>query len=110
MLVQLRKVCNHPYLFEWPQDKNGDDIVDERLVKASGKLQMLDRLLPRLKAEGHRILIFSQMTKMMDILEDYMSLRKYSYCRLDGQTPQKEREEKVCFFSNCSYLLADPRI
>lgn len=100
MLVQLRKVCNHPYLFEWPQDKNGDDIVDERLVKASGKLQMLDRLLPRLKAEGHRILIFSQMTKMMDILEDYMSLRKYSYCRLDGQTPQKEREEKIQEFNN----------
>mmetsp|Transcript_4425 Transcript_4425/g.6197 ORF Transcript_4425/g.6197 Transcript_4425/m.6197 type:complete len:783 (-) Transcript_4425:63-2411(-) len=100
MLVQLRKVCNHPYLFDWPQDKDGEDIVDERLVKASGKLQILDRLLPRLKSEGHKVLIFSQMTKMMDILEDYLTLRKLSYCRLDGQTPQKEREEKIQEFNN----------
>lgn len=100
MLVQLRKVCNHPYLFDWPQDKDGEDIVDERIVKASGKLQMLDRILPRLKEEGHKVLIFSQMTKMMDILEDFLTLRKLSYCRLDGQTPQKEREEKIQEFNN----------
>jgi len=51
-LMQLRKVCNHPYLLEWPTDSQGHEIIDENLIKSAGKLQLLDRLLPRLKKEG----------------------------------------------------------
>jgi len=55
---------------------------------------LLDRLLPRLQAKGSRVLIFSQMTRQLDILEDYCFLRNYEYCRLDGQTPHEDRQ--VC--------------
>jgi len=99
MLMQLRKCCNHPYLFQWPLDKEGEEIIDETLVQQSGKLQLLDRLLPRLQEEGHRMLIFSQFTKTLDIVEDYLSFREYSFCRIDGTTPQVEREESIAKFN-----------
>jgi chromodomain-helicase-DNA-binding protein 1 len=51
----------------------------------SGKVVLLDKLLTRLKAEGHRVLIFSQMVRLLDILSDYMSARGYIYQRLDGE-------------------------
>jgi len=63
-LMQLRKVCNHPFLLEWPVDRNGHEVIDDRMIHASGKLQLLDRLLPKLKKEGHKVLVFSQMTKI----------------------------------------------
>mgnify|MGYP001801143772 CR=1 FL=1 len=56
---------------------------------------LLDKLLPKLKAKGSRVLIFSQMTRMLDILEDYCFLRQYEYCRLDGQTPHEERQVRL---------------
>jgi len=100
LLMQLRKCCNHPYLFEWPIDENGEEIIDECLIQVSGKLQMLDRLLPRLKEEGHRVLLFSQMTRMLDILEDYLVLRQFSFFRIDGSTPQPERQSQIEQFNN----------
>jgi SWI/SNF-related matrix-associated actin-dependent regulator of chromatin subfamily A member 5 len=100
LLMQLRKCCNHPYLFEWPVDDQGEEIVDERLVQVSGKLQMLDRLLPRLREEGHRVLLFSQMTRMLDILEDYMHLRQFSFHRIDGTTAQPERQAQIEQFNS----------
>ena len=61
------------------------EVMDEMLVAASGKMQLLDRLMQGLRAEGgHQVLIFSQMTRMLDIIEDYMNLRRYSFRRLDG--------------------------
>lgn len=55
VLMQLRKCCNHPYLFEWPVDQSGTEVVDDILIEASGKLQLLDRILVNLKKEGdHR--------------------------------------------------------
>jgi adenosinetriphosphatase len=75
ILMQLRKVCNHPYLF----DVEPTDVPPEEelklLMEASGKMILLDKMLPKLKADGHRVLIFSQMTKMLDILEDYLRVR-----------------------------------
>ena len=92
MLMQLRKCCNHPFLLEWPVDGTGSAAVDEGLVLASGKMQLLDRLMTRLRQQGgHRVLIFSQMTRMLDIVEDYMALRAYSFRRLDGSVPATER-------------------
>eukprot|EP01028_Stygiella_incarcerata_P005798 TRINITY_DN24069_c0_g1_i3.p1 TRINITY_DN24069_c0_g1~~TRINITY_DN24069_c0_g1_i3.p1 ORF type:complete len:1230 (-),score=366.03 TRINITY_DN24069_c0_g1_i3:357-3707(-) len=66
-----------------------------RLVADSGKMQELDRLLRELKAGGHRVLIFSQMTRMLDILEDYVLAKKYKCFRLDGSTPVELRRDMV---------------
>ncbi len=90
-MMHLRKVCNHPFLFGEPKDAQGrylGEVNKKLLTLASGKFKLLDRMLPRLKAGGHKVLIFSQMTQLMNILEDYLlSLGEgYAYCRLDGST------------------------
>ncbi|GLE02985.1 hypothetical protein PINS_up011864 [Pythium insidiosum] len=98
-MMQLRKCCNHPYLFDEPTDANGDVTTDERLVEASGKLVVLDKLLARLQRDGHKVLIFSQMTKVLDILQDYMELRGFSFCRLDGSTDMQSRKSQMDAFN-----------
>lgn len=71
-------------------------VPDELIVK-SGKFSKLDEMLPKLKAEGHRVLIFSQFVMMLDILEPYLKLRKYNFLRLDGQTAVTLRSVDVIF-------------
>ncbi|XP_078429763.1 SNF2/Brahma-type chromatin-remodeling protein CHR12 [Wolffia australiana] len=85
--MQLRKCCNHPYLFVgeynmWRKDE---------IVRASGKFELLDRLLPKLRRAGHRVLLFSQMTRLIDVLEIYLQLHDFKYLRLDGSTKTEER-------------------
>jgi len=100
VLMQLRKCCNHPYLFEWPVDADGREVVDDVLLMASGKMQLLDRILSKLKAEGdHQILIFSQMTRMLDILEDYLSWKGMGFRRLDGTISNDERRQAMDDFN-----------
>ena len=94
VVMQLRKVCNHPYLFS----KDGYHI-NEDLIKTSGKMELLDRMLPKLKAAGHRVLMFTQMTKMMPILEDYFAYRGFLSLRLDGSTSADEREKRMYMFN-----------
>ncbi|XP_046563533.1 lymphocyte-specific helicase-like [Haliotis rubra] len=99
-MMQLRKCCSHPYLLEHPIDADsGHLIADETLVKNSGKMLMLDRLLPELKKRGHKVLIFSQMTKMLNILESYCEIRNYKYCRLDGSRSVENRGEQIESFN-----------
>ncbi|XP_042901468.1 chromatin-remodeling ATPase INO80 isoform X1 [Parasteatoda tepidariorum] len=74
----------------------------ETLVTDSGKLQVLDNLLTRLKADSHRVLIYSQMTRMIDILEDYMCYRKHTYMRLDGSSKIADRRDMVADFQTRS--------
>ncbi|XP_045393940.1 probable global transcription activator SNF2L1 isoform X3 [Lemur catta] len=93
ILMQLRKCCNHPYLFDGAEP-GPPYTTDEHVVSNSGKMVVLDKLLAKLKEQGSRVLIFSQMTRLLDILEDYCMWRGYDYCRLDGQTPHEEREDK----------------
>ena len=62
-------------------------------------MALLDKLLPKLKAQGSRVLLFSQMTRLLDILEDYMRFKGYQYCRLDGQTKGLDREEAIDSFN-----------
>lgn len=93
ILMQLRKCCNHPYLFDGAEP-GPPYTTDEHIVSNSGKMVVLDKLLAKLKEQGSRVLIFSQMTRLLDILEDYCMWRGYEYCRLDGQTPHEEREDK----------------
>jgi SNF2 family DNA or RNA helicase len=92
-IMQLRKVCNHPYLFL--RDFN----VDEDLIRASGKFALLDRMLPKLKAGGHRVLLFSQMVESMNFLEHFFQLRGCASLRLDGSTSADERERRVALFN-----------
>lgn len=95
LLMQLRKVCCHPYLFPGVEPI-GAPPVGEHLVTASGKLIVLDRLLEKLYKEGgHKILIFSQMTMVLNILEDYCHLRGYVFCRIDGSTDMPTREAQI---------------
>lgn len=93
MLMQLRKCANHPYLFEGAETPPFTN--DERLVKHSGKMVLLNKLLDKLHKGGHRVLIFSQMTRMLDILEDYCHWRDWMYCRIDGSTSGEVRDEAM---------------
>lgn len=98
ILMQLRKCTNHPYLFDGAEP-GPPYTTDEHLVNNCGKMCILDRLLPKLQEEGSRVLIFSQMTRMLDILEDYCLWRQYQYCRLDGKTPHEERNRYISEFN-----------
>ncbi|OQS05794.1 hypothetical protein THRCLA_02106 [Thraustotheca clavata] len=100
MAMQLRKCLNHPYLFAEDTDANGELQTDESLVESSGKLIVLDKMLQRLLAKKHKVLIFSQMTRVLDILEDFLSLRSYTYCRLDGNTHFRERQKAMDEFND----------
>lgn len=105
LFMQLRKVCNHPYLFYYPFDTKTDELkIDENLIKNSGKMIILDQLLTSLLARKHRTLIFSQMTGTMDILEDYLNYRSISYCRIDGSTSQADREIEIAEFRKNSKI------
>ncbi|KAK9808778.1 hypothetical protein WJX72_003449 [[Myrmecia] bisecta] len=87
--MHLRKACNHPYLFL--QDHTFEPQDPEDLVRAAGKLDLLDNILPKLQASGHRVLLFSQMTRVLDIIQDFLALRGFSYLRLDGSTKTDDR-------------------
>lgn len=90
IVMQLRKCCNHPYLFEGAEP-GPPYTTDEHLVFNSGKMVILDKLLGRMKQQGSRVLIFSQMSRLLDILEDYSVYRGYKYCRIDGTTAHEDR-------------------
>ncbi|XP_010546922.1 PREDICTED: ISWI chromatin-remodeling complex ATPase CHR11 isoform X4 [Tarenaya hassleriana] len=96
--MQLRKCCNHPYLFQGaepgPPYTTGD-----HLITNAGKMVLLDKLLPKLKERDSRVLIFSQMTRLLDILEDYLVYRGYRYCRIDGNTGGDERDASIEAFN-----------
>lgn len=94
IVMQLRKCCNHPYLFDGAEP-GPPYTTDEHLVYNSGKMIVLDKLLKKKKENGSRVLIFSQMSRLLDILEDYCYLRGYKYCRIDGSTSHEERVEAI---------------
>jgi SNF2 family DNA or RNA helicase len=104
ILHQLLKCCNHPYLFETEPETETKEEEHKRLVEASGKLFLLDRLLQKLKEQGHRVLIFSQATRVLDIIEDYMVYKGYRFERIDGQVSVSLHQfwimEESMFFSD----------
>ncbi|KAJ2707561.1 ATP-dependent DNA helicase Hrp3, partial [Coemansia spiralis] len=100
IMVELKKASNHPFLF--PNAETQQDTKEEvlrGLVTNSGKMVLLDKLLAKLKSGGHRVLIFSQMVRMLDILADYMSLRGYSFQRLDGSVASEVRKRSIEHFN-----------
>jgi ATP-dependent DNA helicase len=102
-IMQARLACNSPHNFYWPWQAT-DEVdaldLDETLVTASGKMLLLDRLLPRLFALGHKVLIFSQFKTTLDIIQSYAShLRGWACCRIDGSISQSERSEQIKAFN-----------
>lgn len=121
IMMDLKKCCNHPYLFpaaaeEAPLGPHGN-YETQCLIKAAGKLVLLSKMLKKLREQGHRytvndrfkitsmfncfyrVLIFSQMTKMLDILEDYLEGEGYKYERIDGAITGSARQEAIDRFN-----------
>lgn len=99
--MQLRKLLGHPYLIK--QELERDDVPEaeqhKNLVEASAKLVLLSKLLPRLQAKGHRVLIFSQFKIVLNIIETFMIGLKLPFLRLDGDTPSLDRQRGIDAFN-----------
>uniref|UniRef100_A0A8B9HEE6 Chromodomain helicase DNA binding protein 3 n=1 Tax=Astyanax mexicanus TaxID=7994 RepID=A0A8B9HEE6_ASTMX len=103
IMMDLKKCCNHPYLFpvasmEAPKTPSGA-YEGSSLTKSSGKLMLLQKMLRKLKEQGHRVLVFSQMTKMLDLLEDFLDYEGYKYERIDGGITGALRQEAIDRFN-----------
>ena len=99
--MQLRKVCNHPYLhYNEDQYAEAQRHHPEHIWRASGKFELLHRILPKLQALGHRVLIFSQMVKLMDLLQDHLHMLGYKHLRLDGHTKGDDRGALLATFNS----------
>ncbi|PYH86562.1 superfamily II DNA/RNA helicase [Aspergillus uvarum CBS 121591] len=100
MLMQLRKLCNHPFVFEPVEDQmNPGRGTNDLLWRTAGKFELLDRILPKFRATGHRVLMFFQMTQIMNIMEDFLRLRGLKYLRLDGSTKSDDRSDLLKKFN-----------
>jgi len=119
--MELRKVCNHPCLLDGVEHREQDRVFKEFLesgkfegkspeeqqyimnehlqVQTSGKMVLMDKLLPKLRQEGHKILIFSQMVKMLDLISEYCEFREYPYERLDGRVRGTDRQKSIDRFN-----------
>jgi len=115
--MELRKCCNHPFLLDGIEQRetekqhlellesgalNGkspeeiQQTLNERAyIDTSGKMVLLDKLLPKLRQEGHKVLIFSQMVKMLDFLGEYCEFRNFNFERLDGRVRGNERQKAI---------------
>ncbi|XP_062993884.1 chromodomain-helicase-DNA-binding protein 8 isoform X9 [Elgaria multicarinata webbii] len=110
-MMELRKCCNHPYLINGAEEKIltefreschhhvPHDFPLQAMVRSSGKLVLIDKLLPKLKAGGHKVLVFSQMVRCLDILEDYLIQKRYLYERIDGRVRGNLRQAAIDRFS-----------
>ncbi|KAJ3002599.1 hypothetical protein NUW54_g5763 [Trametes sanguinea] len=136
VIMQLRKVCQHPYLFHWPKDPHTrDPLLDDELVNASGKMMVLERLLDELFKRGHKVLLFSQFTTMLDIIEVPLSptvsgavlisstvilsasfqdwagvCKNWPVCRIDGNMDMESRREDIRRFQEGGDAPDAPRL
>eukprot|EP01084_Bolivina_argentea_P125879 222968_1 len=100
LAMELRKCCNHPYLIKGAEKAiHASEVIQgsetDKLVMTSGKLVLLDKLLPHLKKQGNRVLLFSQFVMLLDILDDYLRGRNYSFGRIDGSITGRERQRAI---------------
>ncbi|KAA6396233.1 MAG: putative Chromodomain-helicase-DNA-binding protein 8 [Streblomastix strix] len=106
VMTELRKCCNHPFLIQGAEDaiikkagcKNEMDYF-QTLIKASGKFVLLDKLLPRLREGGHKVLIFSQWTRILDTIQTYLQYKRYIFERIDGNVKRIDRQAAIDRFS-----------
>uniref|UniRef100_W5KJ44 Chromodomain helicase DNA binding protein 2 n=1 Tax=Astyanax mexicanus TaxID=7994 RepID=W5KJ44_ASTMX len=101
IVMELKKCCNHGFLIKQPEDGDGETPLErlQILVRGSGKLVLLDKLLTRLKERGNRVLVFSQMVRMLDILADYLTIKHYPFQRLDGSIKGEIRKQALDHFN-----------
>ena len=115
--MELRKCCNHPFLLDGVEQREMEKyyaelsltgqlkdktpetqqmILNEHgYIKSSGKMVLLDKLLPKLRQEGHKVLIFSQMVRMLDLISEYCDFKNFRYERLDGRVRGNERQKAI---------------
>ncbi|CAD5209696.1 unnamed protein product [Bursaphelenchus xylophilus] len=110
-MMELRKCCNHPFLIKGAEEqilaelkpihasKTEDELNNLALIQSSGKLVLIDKLLPKLRQDGHKVLIFSQMVKVLDILEEFLVQMNYSFERIDGNVRGDLRQAAIDRFS-----------
>uniref|UniRef100_A0A8C1G1Q0 Chromodomain helicase DNA binding protein 2 n=1 Tax=Cyprinus carpio TaxID=7962 RepID=A0A8C1G1Q0_CYPCA len=101
IVMELKKCCNHGFLIKQPEEVENEKTHEhlQSLVRGSGKLVLLDKLLTRLRERGNRVLIFSQMVRMLDILAEYLSLKRYPFQRLDGSIKGELRKQALDHFN-----------
>jgi len=106
-IMQLRKLCNHPFMFQQVEESFAkhigsptDVIQGPDIYRAAGKFELMDRILPKLFISGHRVLMFCQMTQCMTIIEDYFNFKHYKFLRLDGMTKADERADQLKVFNS----------
>ncbi|CAB1415655.1 unnamed protein product, partial [Pleuronectes platessa] len=101
IVMELKKCCNHSFLIRQPEDADTETQQEhlQSLVKGSGKLVLLDKLLTRLRQRGNRVLIFSQMVRMLDILAEYLAKNRYPFQRLDGSIKGEIRKQALDHFN-----------
>lgn len=97
-VMQLRLACNSPHHFFWPWSPDQDP--DASLITESGKMILLDRLLPYLFQKDHKVILFSQFSRQLDILQDYAYLRGWNVCRIDGSVKAEDRQEQIESFNS----------
>ncbi|KAG7392511.1 hypothetical protein PHYPSEUDO_000199 [Phytophthora pseudosyringae] len=105
--LQLRKCCNHPFLIKGVEERELDELgikptpaqVMEKTIECSGKMMLVSKLIPKLKRDGHKILIFSQFLKQLDLLERYCEANSFVFERLDGSTGGSLRQSAIDRFS-----------
>lgn len=101
LLMQLRSTCNSPHIFHNPWSDGSTP--DNRLITESGKMMLLERLVPALMKRGHKVLIFSQFTEMLDLIELWATqLHDWNTCRIDGKVAQDERRAQMKLFNTSS--------
>ncbi|KAJ3451916.1 kismet isoform c [Anaeramoeba flamelloides] len=108
VVMQLRKICNHPYLIQGAEEFANQDLItkDDKmktLIMNSGKFVLLDKLLTKLKNQGSKVLIFSQMVKVLDIIEEYFNFKEYNYERIDGSIRGNVRQSAIDRFMDEKY-------
>ena len=112
LMMQLRKLCNHPYLINGAEDQIVREMRDQyqdtmsrqeielkAMIESSGKMIFIDKLLPKLRAGGNKVLIFSQMVRVLDIIEDYLVTKGYPFERIDGSVSDSDRPRSIDRFN-----------
>ncbi|XP_062998502.1 chromodomain-helicase-DNA-binding protein 2 isoform X2 [Elgaria multicarinata webbii] len=101
IVMELKKCCNHCYLIKSPEENERENTQELllSLIRSSGKLILLDKLLTRLRERGNRVLIFSQMVRMLDILAEYLTIKHYPFQRLDGSIKGEIRKQALDHFN-----------
>ncbi|ODV88036.1 hypothetical protein CANARDRAFT_205428 [[Candida] arabinofermentans NRRL YB-2248] len=106
VMAELKKASNHPYLFQNVEEQvlakvgsNSRENVLKGLIMSSGKMVLLDQLLNKLSRDGHRVLIFSQMVRILDVIGDYLQLKGHQFQRLDGTINSHKRRLAIDHFN-----------